>query len=349
MKGIVVEINTNDAVVLAEDGLFIKVKNENYITGQTVNIKDNSKAGRKLIAGIASIAAAFAFCTTGAFAYFTPTDYVSLDVNPSIEYSLNMFDRILDVTAVNEDGEEILESLDLKNKNIEVAVKETLDQLMSDGYLTGDPNAGVVITTANDQFEEAEQLAEELEQEVRTYLESRDGVAAMVEAEAVTPERVEEAREYGVTPGKLNLVDRLQESTTSAIDKEEWLSKPVREINKEIKENRKKDWNRKENDSWKPEKDSQNGQVDENPDDQIGRDDRDDQNGRDDRDDQNGWNDRKDRDDQNDQDDQDSRGDLDDRKDDWNKDRKNDRSQHVDDDDDDRNSDGRKRGNGNDH
>lgn len=238
MKGIVVEINEKDAVILSDEGLFTKIKNKNYQIGQTVRIEKNKKLASKWIVGAASMAAALALCTTGAFAYYTPTDYVSLDVNPSIEYSVNRFDRILDVKAVNDDGEAILSELDLKNKTIKNGMKETLDQLIADGYLKDDPDSGVVITTSNDDMEEAEQLATELKQEVMTYLDTQDGIAAEVDSEAVGLDRVEEARDLGVTPGKLSLVEKLQESTNGAISKEEWLAMPVKEINKAIKENR---------------------------------------------------------------------------------------------------------------
>ena len=62
-----------------------------------------------------------------------------------------------------------------------------------------------------------------------------------IECMAVGRERVEEARELGVTPGKLNLVQKLMDSSENPeeIDVEEWLNKPVKEINKAIKENRK--------------------------------------------------------------------------------------------------------------
>lgn len=257
MKGIVVEINQRDAVILAEDGLFTKVRNEKYEIGQTILIKKNRKASAKWIAGAASMVAAAAICTTGAYAYYTPTDYVSLDVNPSVEYSINLFDRILSVKAVNDDGKELLSDLDLNNKTIEDGVRETLDKLIADGYLSDDPGSGVVITTSNDKFDQAEQLAAELEQEVRTYLESREGIAVEVDAEAVAPERVQEARELGVTPGKLNLVDQLQASTTGAIDKEEWLAMPVKEINKTIKENRKESVDQDQREKKKKDKDKE--------------------------------------------------------------------------------------------
>lgn len=78
-----------------------------------------------------SAAAACAVCAlgmagVGAYAYYTPTSYVSLDVNPSIEYRLNVFDRVLSVVGVNDDGENILDGIGqtkIKNKSIDKAIK----------------------------------------------------------------------------------------------------------------------------------------------------------------------------------------------------------------------------------
>ena len=239
MKGIVVEINQKDAVVLTEGGLFTKIKNEKYTLGQTIDTRKSISFGAKWVAGAVSMAAVLAVSTIGAFAYYTPTDYVSMDVNPSVEYTINMFDRILDVKAVNDDGKEMIANLDLKNMNIEDALKETLDQLIEDGYLTDDPDGGVVITTSNEEQGDAEQLAKDIKKEIQNYLGSRKGINAVVDAKAVKPEKVEEAKDLGVTPGKLTLVEKLKDSTSGAISMDEWLNKPVREINKAIKNNRK--------------------------------------------------------------------------------------------------------------
>jgi hypothetical protein len=149
MKGIIMEIVQRDAVILTEDGTFARVKNQNYAVGQTVDTRESLgidtrkrfNIGAKWVSGAAGMAAALAISTIGAFAYYTPTDYVSMDVNPSIEYTVNMFDRILEAKAVNEDGSEILSDLDLKNKNLKEAMEETLDQLIREGYLADGPDS----------------------------------------------------------------------------------------------------------------------------------------------------------------------------------------------------------------
>jgi hypothetical protein len=185
-----------------------------------VNVKKRFKTGR-----LAAIAAAcfLVILGGGAVAYYTPVTYVSLDVNPSIEYSVNMFDRVISAEGVNDDGTEILNQIDLdslKNKSIDEAVAFTIDEIAKEGYLNAS-DAGIVITTSADNMENADALAKELEQAASDACEKNNCTAA-VSAQAVGKKRVEEAKELGVTPGKLNLVEKLQESAEdpSTIDVE---------------------------------------------------------------------------------------------------------------------------------
>ncbi len=240
MKGIVVDIKNQDSVVMTEDGQFTKMKNNQYEIGQSIVLKEQKARINisRFAATVASIAAAMMICTIGAAAYYIPTDYVSLDVNPSIEYAVNRFDRILKAEAINDDGEEILATLHLSNMKLEDAVLETLNQLILEGYLTDDPDGGVVITTSNDDMDAAELLAQRLEENIQQYLDKQPGIVAEVDAEAIEPARREEAMEMGISPGKLNLVEKLQASTDGAIVIEDWVGVSVKEINQAIKTNR---------------------------------------------------------------------------------------------------------------
>jgi biotin operon repressor len=214
-------------------------------------MKKEKTLNSKLIKKVAGIASVFALAAVSSFAYTTPTSYVSLDVNPSIEYSLNMFDKVLTVKAVNEDGQEIVANLEVKNLEISEAVQKTIDKLLQEGYITDDENAGIVIAISNDNEEKSEELATELEQETQEYIDevddSEETAAVKVEVEAVGKARVEEAKTLGVTPGKLNLVEKLIASygdtkvkaDYSEDELKDMLNMSVKEINKTIKENRK--------------------------------------------------------------------------------------------------------------
>lgn len=243
MKAVIVEIRGNTVVMLSEDGCIVKARNKNYEIGQEVEIKMKNKLKIKKPAIIAAIAACFMLMFSGgAYAYYTPSAYVSLDVNPSIEYSINTFDKVLSVTGVNDDGLEIIDELELKNlenKSIDDAISLTVEQIAALNYLDGD-EAGIMITTSSDNLEKAEELAADLETVVNEVCKTNDYVA-VVTAEAVGAERVAQARELGVTPGKLNLVEKLMASATdsSSIDMNEWLNKPVKDIMAQTNQNKK--------------------------------------------------------------------------------------------------------------
>ena len=81
----------------------------------------------------------------GSWAYASPYTFVSLDVNPSIEFTLNRFNRVIDVKAINDDGSEILVSLknDIMNNSIDDAVAETVEKIKENGYFD---NADFIFT-----------------------------------------------------------------------------------------------------------------------------------------------------------------------------------------------------------
>lgn len=191
-----------------------------------------------------AVAAGFivAFTTIGggvAYAYTTPYSYVSLDVNPSIEYSVNIFDKVIDANAVNEDGEAILKNIDVENEPIDEVIKDTVSEISEQGYIVAGETGGIVISTSSDNDAKADELAEELKSNAEEAV-IENNLVAEVETLSVGKERVQKAKELGVTPGKLNLVEKLQQSATNPDDVsiEEWLNKPVKEIMKATKANR---------------------------------------------------------------------------------------------------------------
>lgn len=239
MKGVITEIRGSMAALLSEEGCIVKVKNRGYEIGQEVEMKMKNRTGFRT--GIAAAVLLIAM-GIGTAAYCIPVDYVSLDVNPSIEYKINMFHRVIAVAGTNQDGKDIVESIqkkNLKNKDIKDAVAITVDKIAKEGYLQGDGN-GIVITTTIDDEKKAEELEEAAEAACK-----ENQCEAEVQSEGIGRARVERAAGLGITPGKLNLIEKLSESagneelTNDFID--EWKDKSVKEIMAATKENRKAD------------------------------------------------------------------------------------------------------------
>ena len=100
-----------------------------------------------------------------------------------VEYVLNRFDRVLRATAVNEDGNQILEGARLTNKPIDDAVRETLDRIASSGYFEETKPNGLVIAASCQDEKASEKLALRLEQRAQ---EETGSLNAKVEVAAVT-------------------------------------------------------------------------------------------------------------------------------------------------------------------
>lgn len=82
---------------------------------------------------------AVVLCGLGGYSlYQTPVSYISVDINPSVELSLNRFDRVIEATAYNDDGAQILQNLNLNNKPYMQAVELLLADEAVESYLSAD-------------------------------------------------------------------------------------------------------------------------------------------------------------------------------------------------------------------
>ncbi|HPF18672.1 MAG TPA: hypothetical protein PLY08_03715 [Bacillota bacterium] len=256
MKAVIVEIKKRTAAVLLDDGRVEKIRNSGYTVGQVIDVgRGQIDRSKRLAVRVASLVAVMAIGSGGAFAYYTPYYYVSFDVNPSFEYSVNYFDRVLSARALDENP--ILDEEELKmlnNKKIEQAVTETLEQIRVDGYLSERGDSGILIAISGTNEERTDKLGVSLQQAVESKTEAEQHID--IETSSIDQEDVREAKDLGVSAGKLHLVEKLEESTEAgAIERAEWLSKPVKEIMDAIKENKEEE---KENKQVKKEKDKKN-------------------------------------------------------------------------------------------
>ncbi|CUU46632.1 anti-sigma-I factor RsgI family protein [Clostridium beijerinckii] len=197
---------------------------------------------KRKIALAASIAVAFSL-GGGVYAYAkTPVAYVSLDINPSVELGVNAFDTVVSAEAYNKDGEKVLEGTNLVNTKVDNAVSTVITNAISDGYIKEDStnvttSAAVEITVSTDKDGLADKLNESLKETADETLKDND-LEAEVETDKVALARRDEARQLGITPGKLNLIQKLQ-ALDPSIKVEDYKLISVKEIQKKAKELRK--------------------------------------------------------------------------------------------------------------
>ena len=75
---------------------------------------------------MAGCLASLVLVLTGLGAWFTPTASIAVDINPSIELRVNLFDRVIALEGRNSDGEAVVGELDLTGKPYDEAMLRLL-------------------------------------------------------------------------------------------------------------------------------------------------------------------------------------------------------------------------------
>lgn len=164
---------------------------------------------KKIIVGISSVCLAAAISAGGYLFYQHPVKYLSVDINPSVELGVNAFNTVVSAEGYNDDGQTILEGQDVTNTSVADAVDTLVKSAADNGFIADDGSTVVSVTAETDNDTDAAKLTDEAEQGVDSAMEGTDN-QAVVYKDNVALSRRNEARQLGITPGKLNLIQKLQ-------------------------------------------------------------------------------------------------------------------------------------------
>lgn len=136
----------------------------------------------------------------GRWLYFTPTAAISIDINPSIELSVNRFDRVIAVTGFNEDGQALSGALDVKYKNYAQALEQILHHDSITALLSG--GEAMAITVVGPDGRQSAQLLSGIE----TCAVGQGNIDCYL----ARPEEAAAAHEAGLSCGKYRAFLELQ-------------------------------------------------------------------------------------------------------------------------------------------
>lgn len=139
---------------------------------------------------------------------------VSLDVNPSIQITVNEKERVLEVKALNKDGGIVIGDMDFEGSDIDVTMNALIGSMLRKGYLNELANS-ILISVDNNDPAKGEQLQEKLTEKVNELLES-DGFFGAVLGQTIRENGnlQQLAEQYGITQGKAQLIQQILDSTT---------------------------------------------------------------------------------------------------------------------------------------
>lgn len=156
-KGVVIKIKQNSAIIMADDCMFYEVKvfngmykgmeicfSETDIIRNRIHLK-----GRRHINAASFIL--FVLCGYLFFNFYQENyaayAYVGIDINPSIEISLNKKEQIIGVRGIDEEGEKIVSGLNINKMKGTEGVKEIIKKAIEENYLSPVSNNEITVYT----------------------------------------------------------------------------------------------------------------------------------------------------------------------------------------------------------
>ena len=193
----------------------IREQTEQQLERKTVYLKPKKKKPAYKVFG--SVAAALIICIAGVLAFgkggaSEAAAIIGLDVNPSIQLSVDDNGKVIEASAVNKDGEKILDDMSLAGTDMKVAANAIVGSMLQQGFLNDISNSILVSVQAKDSAK-GTSLQEELSSSLNQYLGSY-ALSAAVMGQCITDdsEITAFAAENGISEGKAYLIKTLAAS-----------------------------------------------------------------------------------------------------------------------------------------
>ena len=218
--GVVVERQGRRVTVLTPQGewrTIVLQKGQLPQVGEEIMLPPPPKRIPRSLAGVAVIIIALLLSLPLArqvlnpVAVTEPLYYINVDINPSLELSVNNRDRVIAARGLNSEGENLLEAIALEGEKATTAVEILASEAVRLGYFLPEQEGTMLLTVtpatnfAQDDLAEADKLGNKLSQAAQDIFQQAQ-VEAVVQAAAVQPQIREHAIEAGLSAGKYSLL-----------------------------------------------------------------------------------------------------------------------------------------------
>lgn len=157
-----------------------------------------------------------------------PANYLTMDVNPSIEIVTNRLDKVVEINPLNDDAKELLKDFQPKDRSLERTVNDLVDLMILTGHIKGGEDNFVMITVADDSVDN--KLVDKVNRTINAMLQNKQIEATILNQAIAKSDR--DKKQTGVQLA----AQRLQEIDGS-LTAEQLGSMTVKEIIHYSKEN----------------------------------------------------------------------------------------------------------------
>ncbi len=156
---------------------------------------------------------------------------VSLDVNPSVELTVNRKETVLSATPANADAEIILDGMDLTGAKVDVAMNAIVGSLLKNGYVDELANS-ILITVEDNDAARGERLQQALTAQADAILSSAQINGAILSQTIQDSQQLQQlAAEYGISAGKAALIQAVVDGSGGLHTFQELVGLSINELN----------------------------------------------------------------------------------------------------------------------
>ncbi len=131
--------------------------------------------------------------------------YVSLKINPEVDFVVNESGEIVSYYCVNEDAEVLLSDVDLVGETIETAAEEVLDMAIEAGYVDVDTEGEEIeIVAISEDGTEDDVVCENIKNKLNLYFQNK-GVFGKVSTETLESYQAQ-AEELDISVGQVKIL-----------------------------------------------------------------------------------------------------------------------------------------------
>ncbi len=206
-KGIIVKIKNSHCIILTNDGTYHKI-HRSRVSNPTVGAESeffpvNWSNRLKPLLLVACLLIAFVslnFYRANALA--DPAAYVALDINPSLELGVDKNSKVVSVQALNQDAEILLKEVDIKGKDLYLAVRQILGEAAASGYIKPEETNYILSTVTPVETSIDVIDYDKMTDNLQDSIENEDLDVSFVVLSADSTTR-QEAMNKGISVGKL--------------------------------------------------------------------------------------------------------------------------------------------------
>lgn len=239
MKKIDIKNNLKSALEKSTPDCFYKINNGAYVNEIGFNIEDiedieniKKKTLNFNMRYALAISACLLIMIVGLGTYYVPVNDIYIDVNPSIEIRTNMFDKVIVVNAKNDDGTSIVNSVDVKNKNIEIAIDDIMNEMITQGYIKSELTDNAILISVNAKSEEqSKKISESIDKSVNNKLNENNISAVVMKQELNSMKDLQAlSKETGVSVGKLQFIQKMIDKNNEKTDASSLYNLKIKEL-----------------------------------------------------------------------------------------------------------------------